>query len=75
MGPGQPDAKQLLPRKQEKNVSDRAELKKLCQDLATKLLGAKEPKEEEEGLSKTRVFQSRDLVRTPEGEARSEGRT
>lgn len=53
------------------HISNGAELVKLCQDLAAKLLGPREPKDEEKGLSKRRVFQGRDLERT----ARSEGRT
>lgn len=56
------------------HVSDGAELIKLCQDLAAKLLGPREPEDEEKGLSKGRVFQGRDLERTAEGEARNEGR-
>ena len=57
------------------HVSDGAELIKACQDVAAKVLGPREPGDEEKGLSKRRVFQGRNLVRTAEGEGRSEGRT
>jgi len=61
--------------KSRNHVSHRTELIKLCQDLAAKLLGPREPKDEEKVLSKRRVFQGRELEMTAEGEARSEGRT
>ena len=57
------------------HVSDGTGLIKPCRDLAAKLLGPREPEDKEKGLSKRRVFQGRNLERTAEGEAKSEGRT
>lgn len=57
------------------HVSDGAELIRLCQDPAAKLLGPRQPEDEKEGPAKRKVFQCRGLEGTAEGEARSDGGT